>query len=68
LLSNPRRIAGTNFQFTVRGEFDRRYNMQSSSNLLSWQSISTVLATNTTLNIQDITTSLRTFYRAAALP
>jgi hypothetical protein len=68
LLSNPRRIAGTNFQFTVRGEFDRRYNMQSSSNLLSWQSISTVLATNTTLNIQDITTSHRTFYRAAALP
>ena len=68
LLSNPRRTSGTNFQFTVRSEFDRRYEIQSSSNLASWQSVTTLVATNTSVSFQDIGTNRPTFYRAAALP
>jgi hypothetical protein len=68
LLSNARRTSGTNFQFTVRSEYDRRYEIQSSSNLSSWQSVTTLLATNTSVSFQGVTANRRTFYRAAALP
>jgi hypothetical protein len=67
-LSNARQSSGTNFQFTVRSEFDRTYEIQSSSNLSSWQSLTTLLATNTSLGFQDVVTNRRTFYRAAASP
>ena len=40
-------------QFTINGEPDRRYQVLTSANLLNWQDLNTVLATNNLVLFQD---------------
>ena len=77
-LGTPPRTVLTNLQMTAAGPFkcdltvqpDYRYEVQTSSNLLAWSHLTTLLATNTTLKIAD--TNLppmnRRFYRVVAQP
>ena len=68
----------TNLQMSAAGPFkcaltvqpDYHYEVQTSSNLLTWSHLTTLLATNTTLKISD--TNLpplnRRFYRVVTQP
>ena len=58
------------FQFTINGEPDRRYQVQASANLLDWQDLTTVLATNNLVPFQDdnLVGLNQRFYRAVTLP
>jgi hypothetical protein len=57
-------------QFTINGEPDRRYQVQASANLLDWQDLTTVLATNQLVPFQDdnLLGLNQRFYRAVTLP
>jgi hypothetical protein len=57
-------------QFTINGEPDRRYQVQASANLLDWQDLTTVLATNNLVPFQDdnLVGLNQRFYRAVTLP
>jgi hypothetical protein len=69
-LADARIAPGGPFKTRVSGEFDRRYDIQVSSNLVSWQTVGTLLATNSTIDFVDAATAgaSRVFYRAAAVP
>ncbi len=56
--------------FTIRGEPDRRYQVQASTNLLNWQDLTTVLATNNLVLFQANSQigAEQQFYRAVTLP
>jgi hypothetical protein len=57
-------------QFTINGEPDRRYQVQASANLLDWQDLTTVLATNNLVPFQDdnLAGLNQRFFRAVTLP
>jgi hypothetical protein len=57
-------------QLTARGERDRRYEIQTSTNFADWGVLETVLATNDVFEVIDPSSSLssRQFYRAVTLP
>ncbi|HUA38847.1 MAG TPA: glycoside hydrolase family 16 protein [Candidatus Sulfopaludibacter sp.] len=57
-------------QFTISGEPDRRYQVQASADLLNWQNLAIVLATENLVPFQDnrlIGADMR-FYRTVTLP
>jgi hypothetical protein len=57
-------------QFTINGEPDRRYQVQASANLLDWEDLTTVLATNNLVPFQDdnLAGLNQRFFRAVTLP
>jgi hypothetical protein len=57
-------------QFAFDSQPDRRYQIEASTNLLEWQNLGTILATNVVVNFSDWTHPVlhECFYRAAALP
>ncbi len=61
---------GGAFQFVVKGQFDRRYQVQTTTNLVAWQPLDTVLATNFVLTIQETNApgSDWRFYRTVTVP
>ena len=70
LLINFNRSAAGEVQFDVEGESDRRYELSASENLADWQSLGTVLATNTLTEFSDTNSAGfdRRFFRAQTLP
>jgi hypothetical protein len=69
LLTQPR-LQNGRFLCDISGQADRRYQVQSSTNLFFWQTLCTMLATNTTVTFAD-TNDMTTdphFYRVIALP
>jgi len=58
------------FQTRIHGEFDRRYEIQTSTNLATWQRWATLLATNSSVDFSDrgATENARQWYRALAVP
>ncbi len=69
-LAKPARLPGGQVRFTINGQMDRRYDIQTSTNLVNWQDLATVLATN---NVTDFLTAgpvgaTRSFFRAVTLP
>ena len=57
-------------QFSISGEPDRRYRVQTSANLLNWLDLATVLATNNFVPFQDDNPAAfgQRFYRAVTQP
>ena len=57
-------------QFSITGEPDRRYRVQTSANLLNWLDLATVLATNNFVPFQDDNPAVfgQRFYRAVTQP
>jgi hypothetical protein len=57
-------------EFIIRGEPDRRYQVQTSTNLFDWQGLTTILATNNLVPFQDNSQigAEQRFYRAVTLP
>ena len=69
ILLQPRSQNGY-LSFDIGGQPDRRYTVQTSTNLFSWQSLSTILATNSLMSFTDtneVGDGLR-FYRLLTLP
>jgi hypothetical protein len=58
------------FHFTLHGEFDRWYQVQTSTDLLSWQTLATMPATNPVVGFGDTNSAgfKRRFYQAVTLP
>jgi hypothetical protein len=58
------------FHFALHDEFDRWYQVQVSADLLSWQNLATMPATNPVMGISDASSTglNRRFYRAGTLP
>jgi hypothetical protein len=52
LLLRPRSSNGC-LAFDISGQADRRYEVQTSSNLCSWQGLNTILATNSPMSFTD---------------
>ena len=69
-LTNLKAPPNGSTQFTINGEPDWRYLVQASANLLDWQDLTTVLATNNFVRFEDDNSigSNRRFYRAVTLP
>ena len=77
-LGTPPRAVLTNLQMSAANSFkcdlavqpDYRYEVQTSSNLLAWSHLTTLLATNTTLKISDTNLSPvnKRFYRVVTQP
>ena len=57
-------------QADVFGEFDRFYQIESSTNLAEWQTLTEILATNATFTFTDSSSASPAwkFYRAVTLP
>ena len=70
LLTEATRAPGGPFHFALHGEFERRYTVQASTDLLNWQDLTTILATNSMMDFLDggSAASGRTFYRTGTLP
>jgi hypothetical protein len=69
VLVQPRSRNGY-LSFDIGGQADRRYEVQTSTNLFSWQSLDTILATNSLMSFTDTNEAgdgLR-FYRLLTLP
>lgn len=58
------------FRFVLQGEFDRWYQVQVSTDLLAWEDLATMPATNPVVDFGDTTAGgfSRRFYRTATLP
>jgi len=58
------------FQFVVNGEFDRRYQVQATTDLVAWQPLDTILATNPNFSVQDTNAPGfdQRFYRTVTAP
>ena len=69
-LLNFNRPAAGQARFSIQGEFDRRYQVQSSTDLVGWQFGSTVLETNVPVEYLDTSATAldRLFYRTLTLP
>jgi len=64
LLTNLSRLPGGQVQFNLRVQPDWRYTVQASTNLLNWQDLVTLLATNNLMPFSDLSpTSNTRFYR-----
>jgi len=70
LLTNAARPSGNSFRFALCGDFDRRYQVQASTNLAAWQDLGTLLATNTSMSFTDANPPAlgRRCYRAITMP
>jgi hypothetical protein len=70
VLSNPQFSVGGPFRCDLTVQPDYRYTMQTSSNLLYWTSLTTLLATNPTFKFVDSTLPVAggRFYRVATQP
>ena len=69
VLLQPRSWNGY-LSFDIDGQTDRRYEVQTSTNLIAWQSLDTILATNSLMSFTDtneVGHGLR-FYRLLTLP
>jgi hypothetical protein len=53
LLTNVSHLSGGQVQFTLLGQPDRRYTVQASTNLLVWQDLANLLATNSTMGFSE---------------
>jgi hypothetical protein len=69
-LTSPRLISAGVFSANVQTEMDRAYEIDVSSNLIDWQAVQTIFATNAAMGFVDTnsSSSSRRFYRAVALP
>ena len=70
LLTPPARLSANPFHLTLHGEFDRWYQIQVSTDLLSWQSLATMPATNPAVDLSDTSSPglSQRFYRVLTLP
>jgi hypothetical protein len=70
VLAQPQARPDGRFQFTMNVQMDRRYEVQSSSNVLTWKSVATLLATNTAMMFTETNeaTSPARFFRVITLP
>ena len=68
-INSPQRGAGGNFQFDFSGELARRYDIQASTNLADWISLTNLLLTvaPTTFSDPAATNHPRRFYRVVPL-
>ena len=69
-LINWKRSPNGGFDFQISGQPDRRYAIQASTNLLDWQTLATLLATNNILDFRDTSAGgmAQRFFRAVTLP
>ncbi|HWF18938.1 MAG TPA: glycoside hydrolase family 44 protein [Verrucomicrobiae bacterium] len=67
-LQSPAARSNGNIGFSLVGEIGQTYIIQSSSNLVSWQSISTNTLTSTQTNFVFSANASRGFYRAMRVP
>lgn len=69
-LTDVTRLANGQVRFLLKTQVDRRYQVHASTNLLDWQSLATLLATNSSIPFVDAGAagSVRRFYRALTLP
>lgn len=69
-LTQPKLRTDGRFQFTIAGQLDHRYQLESSSNLLVWQSVATILATNSVMDFADtnVASFPERFFRAITSP
>jgi hypothetical protein len=66
----PRRLPNNQTQLTLTSTPDRRYDIQASSNLVNWQTLASLLATNISTNFTDTNGNgqERRFYRTVTEP
>jgi hypothetical protein len=67
VLSAPER-AGDAARFVINGGMDRRYDVQSSTNLAAWETIATVLATNAAMPFATTNQGGRAWFRTLTKP
>jgi hypothetical protein len=69
-LTNVTRLASGEVQFAMQTEPDRRYEVQSSTNLLDWETVVRVLGVSTSILFTDTNAAPieRRFYRAVTCP
>ena len=69
-LTMPAPFSTSPFRFALHGEFDRWYHIQASTDLVSWQNLATMPATNPVMDFGDSSSAglNRRFYRAVTLP
>ena len=62
--------SGKNFHFTINSQPDRQYQVTLSTNLVDWQNLATILATNIAIDFTDTnsTGASRRFYQITSLP
>ncbi len=70
LLASFERVPAGQARFVINGQADRRYQVQASTNLLDWQDLCTLLATNDAVNVIDPTPAgiNQCFYRTVTMP
>jgi len=70
VLPSVTRLPGGQVHFGIAGQFDRRYLVQGSTNLVSWQDLATLLATNTVIEFAYTNSGAaeQRFFRAVTLP
>jgi hypothetical protein len=68
VLTNASHLPAGSFRCSLVGEIDRRYELQGTTNLLTWTVLSTVLATNSVIEFVDSNAGDVRFFRAVALP
>jgi hypothetical protein len=70
VLTHPNRVQDGSFRFELNGQFDRRYQVEVSNDLLDWHILTTLLATNRLMDFLDPYSagSERWFYRAVTVP
>lgn len=68
--TNAVHAANGKFQVQLIGELDWRYAIQCSANLMDWQTLTELQATNTTMTFTDTTSTpaATRFYRAVTMP
>jgi hypothetical protein len=70
VLTNPRRFPTGAVRFTVNGQTDRRYQVQTSTNLRDWQDLCLLLATNAASDVFDTSSAgfNQRFFRTITQP
>jgi len=70
ILSNPQTHVAASFECDLALQPDYRYEAQTSSNLLDWSHLTSLLATNTTLKLSDpnLPAASKRFYRVVTQP
>ena len=69
-LSGVNRFPGGQVHFTINGQPDWRYQVQATTNFLDWQTLETLLATNSLVDFLDTNAGGfdRRFFRTVTLP
>lgn len=70
VLTQPQSLTDGRFQCAIAGQMGRWYQVQASSNLFVWQSIATILVTNSAMDFVETNavSSAERFFRVVALP